>query len=759
MNTHICGFPRIGAARELKRALEAYWRGSIALEELTSTGNALKERHWAAQKAAGLSYVTTGDFSYYDHVLDTAFMLGCIPERFRSDTAACEDSLFRMARGDASRNIPAMEMTKWFNTNYHYIVPECPAGQHIRRQHHCVTGDTRRALALGHAPKPVLLGPVTFLSLAKGTEGHSCWDRLEDICAVYREVLSELDPLCDIIQIDEPILCADMTPEARAAFPRAYELLNGTLSHAGIMLATYFDALDDNLDLALASGCAALHVDLVRGASSLESLLVRLPGHMKLSAGIVEGRNIWKTDYEKALSTLNRIADRLGADRLLVGSSCSLLHVPVDLEGETDLDPELRSWLAFAVQKCREISELAFLVQESGGTVSSEGAILLEANSAAIRSRRVSGRVHNPAVAARCAAIAPAMLERNTPHAQRRVAQQWLNLPPFPTTTIGSYPQTPEIRTARSQFKKGHMRPEAYEEFIRNEIAAVVRQQEELGLDVLVHGEPERNDMVEYFGQQMDGFCFTRNGWVQSYGSRCVKPPVIFGDVSRPVPMTVKWIQYAASLTEKPTKGTLTGPATILCWSFVRDDMDRADVCRQLALAVRDEVADLEAAGIRIIQIDEAAFSEGMPIKQRDGQAYLDWAAANFRLATCCVEDATQIHTHMCYSEFNSIIAAIAAMDADVISIESSRSGMELLEAFRTFEYPNEIGPGVYDIHSPRVPDEQEMVSLLERALAFIPADRLWVNPDCGLKTRCWPETLASLRNMVAAAQTMRQRG
>jgi 5-methyltetrahydropteroyltriglutamate--homocysteine methyltransferase len=759
MRTHICGFPRIGAARELKRALEAYWRGSIALEELTATGNALKERHWAAQKAAGLSYVTTGDFSYYDHVLDTAFMLGCIPDRFRNDAAACEDTLFRMARGDASRNIPAMEMTKWFNTNYHYIVPEFPAGQLIRRQNHCVTDDTRRALALGYAPKPVLLGPVTFLSLVKGAEGHSCWDRLEDVCAVYREVLSELDPLCDIIQIDEPILCADMTPEARAAFPRAYELLNGTLGHAGIMLATYFDALDDNLDLALASGCAALHVDLVRGTSSLEGLLVRLPGHMKLSAGIVEGRNIWKTDYEKALSTLNRIADRLGADRLLVGSSCSLLHVPVDLEGETELDPELRSWMAFAVQKCREISELAFLVQESGGTVSSEGAILLETNSAAIRSRRVSGRVHSPAVAARCAAITPAMLERNTPHAQRRVAQQWLNLPPFPTTTIGSYPQTPEIRTARSQFKKGHMRPEAYEEFIRNEIAAVVRQQEELGLDVLVHGEPERNDMVEYFGQQMDGFCFTRNGWVQSYGSRCVKPPVIYGDVSRPAPMTVQWIQYAASLTEKPMKGMLTGPVTILCWSFVRDDMDRADVCRQLALAVRDEVADLEAAGIRIIQIDEAAFSEGMPVKQRDGQTYLDWAAENFRLATCCVEDATQIHTHMCYSEFNSIISAIAAMDADVISIESSRSGMELLEAFRTFEYPNEIGPGVYDIHSPRVPDEQEMVSLLERALAFIPADRLWVNPDCGLKTRGWPETLASLRNMVAAAQTMRQRG
>ena len=761
MKTHILGFPRIGADRELKKALEAYWRGETSPQDLQAVANTLKERHWAIQHTAGLNLVTTGDFSYYDHVLDTACMLGCIPERFgisscdAGNPASFQD-YFRMARGDAARNIPAMEMTKWFNTNYHFIVPEISAHQQIRLSCPQVVEDTLQAHALGYTPKPVILGPVTFLSLAKSTDGSDCWQHADAVATAYATLLAQLDSVCPWIQIDEPILCADLSSAGRAAFPRVYERLNGALQNAGLLLATYFDVLDDNMDLALSSGCAGLHVDLVRGGATLNSLLVRLPGHMALSAGIVDGRNIWKTDLAKALATLGTILDRFDANRLMIGSGCSLLHCPVDLEHEDRLDADLKSWMAFAVQKCREISDLAFLLSEPGGQVSTEGISLLEANAAALRSRRISGRVHNPAVRERCDAVAPHMLCRPTPHADRKKAQAWLNLPLLPTTTIGSFPQTAAIRQARTRMRNGTMTLHDYEAFMKKEIENTVRVQEELELDVLVHGEPERNDMVEYFGQQMDGFCFTRNGWVQSYGSRCVKPPVIYGDVSRPQPMTVFWIRYAASLTEKPMKGMLTGPVTMLCWSFVRDDMPRSEVCRQLALAIRDEIRDLEEAGVRIIQVDEAAFSEGLPVKQRDGAEYLRWAAQNFRLATSGVSDATQIHTHMCYSEFNEIIHAIAAMDADVISIESSRSHMTLLDAFTVADYPNDIGPGVYDIHSPRIPTEGEMEELLHRALACIPAERLWVNPDCGLKTRDWPETTASLRNMVAAARKVR---
>ncbi len=747
MQTHILGFPRIGANRELKRLLEAYWRTQASRQDLLDMGQELRRRHWETQAKAGLTHVTTGDFSLYDHVLDTSFMLGAIPDRFLDTDLPDLDTYFCMARGNARRNVPALDMTKWFNTNYHYMVPEISDAP-LKPGSQTVVRDTRQALELGFSPKPVLLGPITYLSLAKGVDGFDPWNRLDEILERYVRVLEELAPLCPWIQMDEPILCADLSPAARASFPRAYGRLNR--SGARLLLTTYFEALDDNMDLALTSGCAGLHADLTRGARALESILDGMPQEMTLSAGIVDGRNIWKTDLDHALRALGSARERLGADRLVLASSCSLLHSPVDLGFETALPADLRDWMAFAVQKCAELRLLARAMD--GEDCAAE----LEANAQSIRSRRESPRVTCAAVRERCARIDESMTRRISPYPTRKGAQSWLDLPLLPTTTIGSFPQTAEIRKQRGLFKNGDITAHEYEAFMRDEIKKVVDIQEDLGLDVLVHGEPERNDMVEYFGQQLDGFCFTANGWVQSYGSRCVKPPIIYGDIDRPAPMTVKWITHAQSLTEKPMKGMLTGPVTIMCWSFVRDDMERAEVCRQLALAIRREVTDLEGAGIRIIQIDEAAFSEGMPIKSKDKGAYLDWAVENFRLATCGVTDATQIHSHMCYSEFNDIVQSIAAMDADVISIESSRSGMELLEAFRNYSYPNEIGPGVYDIHSPRVPSAEEMESLLRRALEFIPGERLWVNPDCGLKTRDWPETLAALRNMVSAARALR---
>jgi len=751
MKTHILGFPRIGVGRELKDALEAYWKGSFSHNGLETVCRSLRQRHWAIQKKAGLSFVATGDFSLYDHVLDVTAMLGAVPERFgeRGETVDA-DTYFAMARGDSSRNIPAMEMTKWFNTNYHYIVPEISKSLAPRLSRRKILEETSEAIEAGYAPKPVLLGPITYLSLSKGVDGFDSWEKCGEIVAVYAEVVAELGAVCDWIQMDEPILCADMCRQARDFFLPAYQTLNQATGKARLLLATYFDILDEDLDLALASGCAGLHVDLVHGRGQLERVLDRLPANMVLSAGVVNGRNIWRTDLSEALDVLRKIRDRIGEKRLMVGSSCSLLHAPVDLEAEPTLDAELKSWMAFAAQKCGEVAVLGDILQGR------DFAARVEPSAEAVRSRRASSRVIDARVRRRCERIAPEMLCRKSPYPERKKAQSWLDLPLFPTTTIGSFPQTAQIRAQRKRFKDQAISGDEYRAFLEDTIRATIEKQEELGLDVLVHGEPERNDMVEYFGQQLAGFCFTANGWVQSYGSRCVKPPIIFGDVSRPAPMTVEWISYAQSLTSKPMKGMLTGPGTILCWSFVRDDLERAEVCKQIALAIRDEVADLQAAGIRIIQIDEAAFSEGMPIKQKDREAYLRWAVDAFRLATAVVDDATQIHSHMCYSEFNDIIHSIAEMDADVISIESSRSKMELLEAFGDFEYPNEIGPGVYDIHSPRVPSKEEIKGLLEKALRSVPKERLWVNPDCGLKTRDWPEVVDSLRNMVTAARILR---
>jgi len=753
MESHVLGYPRIGEGRELKKELENYWKEKSGADDLFSFSNALQERRWRQQAEAGLSLITTGDFSLYDHVLDTIVMLGMEPPRFAgADRNAFDvDTYFHMARGDAANNISAMEMTKWFDTNYHYIVPEFTPGMGVKNKTGKIIDETKRAIESGFRAKPVLIGPVTFLCLGKEYYGAHKWDYLDDIVKVYCETLGELSHLCEWIQIDEPVLCADLPGTAREVFRDVYRKLKSAAGHAKILLATYFGPLRDNIDICLESGCDGLHIDLSRGRESLDGVLQGVPGSMVLSAGIVDGRNIWKNDLRRSIAELARIEERLGIDRMMVGSSCSLLHVPVDLSLERLLDSELKSWMSFAVQKCREISALAQAL--TGGDVAGT----LKQNAQDISNRRNSDRVHNAAVRQRAAGITDDMLSRGHDYLTRNARwQEWLKLPLLPTTTIGSFPQTSEIREARRRFREKEISAPEYEAFLKEEIHKTIELQEAFGLDVLVHGEPERNDMVEYFGQRMNGFCFTENGWVQSYGSRCVKPPILFGDVSRPLPMTVKWIRHAQSLTEKPVKGMLTGPVTILNWSFVRDDLSRADVCRQIALAIRDETLDLEKAGIRIIQIDEAALREGMPLRKEDSEQYLRWAVDCFRLTVGGVADDTQIHTHMCYSEFNSIISWIIDMDADVISIESSRSGMELLDAFREARYPNEIGPGVYDIHSPRVPSKEEIVQLIRRALEVIPVDRLWINPDCGLKTRQWPETGESLRNMAEAARLVR---
>jgi len=750
MEAHILGFPRIGADRELKRALESYWKGGSSLPMLTAAGDALKERHWHIQKEAGLSLAAVGDFSFYDHVLDTIAMLGMTPRRF-ADSGSDMDRYFCMARGDADANVPAMEMTKWFDTNYHYLVPEFTPDMVVRRSNNGIVEETRRARALGFSPKPVLLGPITLLCLGREHEGADRWRYLDAVVSVYCEVIAEMAPLCDWIQIDEPILCADLPGAAREAFVPAWRKLKMSAAGSRLLLATYFGALGENLALALESGCDGLHLDLAREKNQLNEILELLPDTIRLSAGVVNGRNIWKNDLGESLAILERIEKRIGTERMLVASGCSLLHVPIDLDLETGLDPELGNWMAFAVQKCREIGVLRDVMEGK------DRENVLRENAAALTARRASPRVFREDVRRRAASVTEAMLSRRSPYPVRRERRKTKQtLPMLPTTTIGSFPQTDAIRSARSRFAQGRLDRVSYEEILREEIRAVVAFQEEAGLDVFVHGEPERTDMVEYFGRQLEGFHITGNGWVQSYGSRCVKPPVLFGDVARPAPMTVDWIRYAQSLTRRPMKGMLTGPVTILNWSFVRDDLERPEVCRQIALAVRDEVLDLERAGIHVIQIDEAALREGLPLRRGEADAYLRWAVDCFRLSVSGVADETQIHTHMCYSEFGSIVRWIAAMDADVISIESSRSGMRLLEAFREFEYPNETGPGVYDIHSPRVPEVEEIAGLIRAAVAVIPAERLWINPDCGLKTRGWPETKASLRNMAAAARLVR---
>ena len=749
--THTLGFPRIGARRELKFAQEAFWRGETPEAALREAGAALRRRHWHLQADAGLATVAAGDFAWYDQMLGLTTLLGALPKRFGFDAASLTlAQYYELARGNAAQ--PAMEMTKWFDTNYHYLVPELDADSSFDGGPSWFLDEIDEALALGLPTRPVLIGPVTYLWLSKShVPGFDRLTLLPKVVQAYRRILSQLRARgIEWVQIDEPVLCLDVEANWLDAFDRAYADLAG--SGVKLLLATYFDTAAQHAARAAALPVQGFHIDLVRAPQQLATWLGVLPADAVLSAGVIDGRNIWRADLRAVLATLQPLNAQLG-DRLWIAPSCSLLHVPVSLDAEQGLDPELKSWLTFATEKLDELHTLATALNQGEAAVADQ----LAASDAARESRRTSRRVVNQQVQKRLAAVTAGMADRASVFETRIERQrEALQLPALPTTTIGSFPQTTAIRKTRAAYKRGEIGALEYLQRIRGEIELAVRKQEALGIDVLVHGEAERNDMVEYFGEQLCGYAFTENGWVQSYGSRCVKPPVIFGDVYRPEAMTVDTARYAQSLTDKPMKGMLTGPVTMLQWSFVRDDQPRATTARQLALAIRDEVCDLEAAGIRVIQIDEPALREGLPLRRDDWTAYLAWAVNAFRLSASGVSDQTQIHTHMCYAEFNDILPAIAEMDADVITIETSRSAMELLEGFGEFDYPNEIGPGVYDIHSPRVPTVEAITRLLERACEVIPPERLWVNPDCGLKTRGWAETEAALANMVTAARQLR---
>lgn len=755
---HTLGFPRIGAQRELKFALEAYWAGEQDQVALLDVGRTLRHRHWQLQADAGLDVVTVGDFSYYDQVLDTSALLGVVPERFGPVTGQVDlDTYFRMARGRAPSGNPAAActMTKWFDSNYHYLEPEVRADQVFSISTTALFDQVEEAQAAGHAVKPVILGPLTWLWLAKPAGDD--FDRLgllDNLLDAYALILNRLaEQGVDWVQIDEPALVLDLPQAWKSAYEQAYHRLKST--PVKLLLATYFGALEDNVTLTCNLPVAGIHLDAVSAPHEVTQVLDWLPSHKVLSLGVVSGRNIWRTDLDQALQVLKAAQAKLG-NQLWVAPSSSLLHVPVDLAQETELDEELRSWLSFAVQK---LDEVVLLKRGLAESPSERTLTHLHAAAEAVQQRRQSPRLTVADVRDRLAKLTALTSARAEPFSKRRAAQQKkLPLPLFPTTTIGSFPQTQSIRQTRRDYRRGDLSQTEYERRIEAEIQDTVRAQEALGLDVLVHGEAERNDMVEYFGEQLDGFAFTRFGWVQSYGSRCVKPPVLFGDVQRPAPMTVRWAQFAAAQTDKPMKGMLTGPVTILNWSFVRDDQPRSDTALQLALALRDEVLDLEAAGIGIIQIDEAALREGLPLRRRHWQTYLDWAVGAFRLTASGAASETQIHTHMCYSQFNDILGSIAHMDADVITIETSRSDLRLLEAFKAFEYPNDIGPGVYDIHSPNTPSVEQIIDLLEQAARVIPAQQLWVNPDCGLKTRRWEEVTPALEAMVSAAKVLRQR-
>ena len=747
---HTLGFPRVGLRRELKKAQENYWAGNSSQQDLLEVGRELRARHWQQQKDAGVDRVPVGDFAWYDHVLNTSLLLGNVPARHQNADGTVDlDTLFRIGRGRAPSGEPAAaaEMTKWFNTNYHYMVPEFSKGQPFRLSWTQLLDEVDEALALGHNVKPVLLGPVTYLWLGK-VKGEP-FDRLtllKDILPVYQQVLAELAKRdIEWVQIDEPALVLELPQAWLAAFKPAYEALQG---YSKLLLTTYFDSVGHNIATIRELPVQGLHVDLVHGSDDIVSLNQNVPAAWLLSLGVINGRNVWRADLS---GWFERLQPLLGQrQQLWIGSSCSLLHSPIDLNSETRLDDEVKSWFSFALQKCDELALLS-------KALNNNDAASLVAWSAPIRARRNSSRVHNAKVARRLAAISAQDSKRQSSYATRAsVQRQRFRLPAWPTTTIGSFPQTTEIRGLRLDFRQGRLDSNRYRTGIAEHIKQAIAEQERLGLDVLVHGEAERNDMVEYFGEHLDGFVFTQNGWVQSYGSRCVKPPIIIGDISRPEAITVEWAQYAQSLTSKPVKGMLTGPVTILCWSFPREDVSRETIAKQIALALRDEVADLEKAGIGIIQIDEPALREGLPLRRSDWPAYLAWAVDAFRLNAAVVRDDTQIHTHMCYCEFNDIMDSIAALDADVITIETSRSDMELLESFEAFEYPNGIGPGVYDIHSPNVPDVEWMEALLRKAAQRIPVERLWVNPDCGLKTRGWTETRLALANMVQAAQKLR---
>lgn len=772
MLTHTLGFPRIGANRNLKKVTESYWRDEIDQAKLVNSISALKAVHWTQQKNAGIDLVPSNDFSLYDQVLDTALLVGAIPDRYMDLYRAEEDRIhsypidtyFAMARGlqDGQHDIPAMEMTKWFNTNYHYIVPEFSPDQVFRCLSSKIFDEYEEAKSVGVITKPVLIGPVSFLLLGKEkdtSDGFHRLDLLDKLLPVYKEILNKLEEMgVNWVQIDEPFLALDLSDNAKISFQKVYQTLSEDLEDLKLLLTTYFEGLGDNTAIACGLPVDGLHIDLVEDPGQLDDVLDQLGEETVLSLGLINGRNIWKTDLQNAAKIVEQAKVKIGSDRLMIGSSCSLLHCPVDLDQENDetaLPVEVKRWMAFAKQK---LDELSLLKKLASGELSSEEQEKVGQHQADVNNKQTSKLVNNPDVQKRMENLDDSYLHRNQGFEERQIEQKkHLNIPEtFPTTTIGSFPQTSEVRKWRSDFRKGILSKDEYEKTIQAAIKELIEKQEEIGLDVLVHGEFERNDMVEYFGEHFAGFAFTRNGWVQSYGTRGVKPPIVYGDVHRPNSVTVLWSTYAQSLTDKLVKGMLTGPVTILQWSFVRDDQPLSETTKQIALAIRDEVQDLEKAGIHVIQIDEPAFREGLPLRLDKREAYLKWAVDAFRIASTGVEDQTQIHSHMCYSEFNDIIEHIARLDADVISMETSRSQMELLDAFVEFEYPNEIGPGVYDIHSPRIPSTEEMVNLLVKAVNVLNPKQVWVNPDCGLKTRGWEETIPSLKNMVEAARLMR---
>ena len=767
MQTHNLGYPRIGSQRELKKASEHYWSGKISVQQLLETGKSIRHLNWQFQKDAGIDLIPCNDFSFYDQILDNSLLVGAIPERYQGllkEKKLSEiDLLFSMARGyqENGYDVTAMEMTKWFDTNYHYLVPEFVANQKFTLYSTKVLSEFLEAKEVGINAKPVLIGPISYLLLGKEKEyGFHRIDLLENLLPVYMEIVKKLvDAGAHYIQFDEPCLSLNLTKTEQKAISKTYHQVKELFPDLHLIIASYFECYGQNLQTVVNLPVDTIHLDLVRCPSQLDDILQTdfVKSKMRLSLGIVDGRNIWKNDFQQSLPIINKAVESIGAERIWIAPSCSLIHSPCDLDlekNEAVLKPEIKQWLAFSKQKIEEVVTLKQLAMGENQAVAN---LKLAENIKAKDSRKTSALIHNEKVKKRVASISEKDCYRQNDFSIRKTKQQeLLRLPKFPTTTIGSFPQTAEVRTWRAKFKKGELSQQQYDDLIAKETTDAIRWQEEIGLDVLVHGEFERNDMVEYFGEQLDGFTFSQNGWVQSYGSRCVKPPIIYGDVSRPLPMTVKWTSFAQSLTNKWVKGMLTGPVTILQWSFVRNDQPRSETCTQISLAIRDEVIDLEKSGVKIIQIDEPAIREGLPLRNENWQAYLHWAVRAFRISASGVKNETQIHTHMCYSEFNDIIQNIADMDADVITIECSRSQMDLLDAFSSFNYPNEIGPGVYDIHSPRVPSKAEMIALMEKAKGVIPAENLWVNPDCGLKTRAWPETKAALMEMVEAAKALR---
>ena len=748
ITTATIGYPRIGPKRELKKALESFWKGDIKENELQSTAKDLRKKNWEIQKENGIDLITSNDFSFYDQVLDTICLLGAVPDRYnwQGDDVDLK-TYFAMARGSQTKelDVSALEMTKWFDTNYHYLVPELKSDQKFKISSQKPFEEFKEAQSAGYKTKPVLLGPITFLLLSKSTEGKNTLDLLDNLLPVYLEIVKKLNNLgAEWIQIDEPIFVKDLDEGVVSKIKKTLNSIKEAAGNSKILLTTYFESIDQKVkEEVFASDVDAVHLDLVRGENNFNYIK---DSNKTLSLGVINGRNIWKSDLTQII---DQIKDVKGD--FIISSSCPLLHTPYDLDLETKVPENIKKWLAFAKQKLQEINILKQNINH--GEAKSE----LTDNKACIEERKKSSLIHDDNVKARVKTINEDTLNRQSKYEDRaKIQRDIFNLPLYPTTTIGSFPQTKDVRQARAKNRKGELSNEDYDKFLEDKTIEAIKRQEELGIDVIVHGEFERNDMVEYFGENLKGFTFTSSGFVQSYGSRCVKPPIIFGDVSRPEPMTVRWSKFAQKQTSSIVKGMLTGPITILQWSFVRDDQPRQTTAEQIAFAIRDEVADLESNGIRMIQIDEPALREGLPLKREDWDEYLKWSVNAFRISAAVVKNETQIHTHMCYAEFEDIIDSIAALDADVISIETSRSRMELLKTFEKFKYPNEIGPGVYDIHSPRVPKKDEMVELIKKASKQIDPKRLWVNPDCGLKTRGWPETIDALKEMVSAAKELR---